>query len=248
MQRGRFFAGHDADGKPIYKSKHKPLTGATLNRYVASLSAVITWAIHKRIAPKGYANPARAIERKEESDGRVRYLEPDERVALLTACRASKWNRLYLLVLMALVTGARRGELERMKWGDIDFTREESATHLTKNGDSRTLPLRNEALLDELRAHIGAPGTLIFASKRRPDVAFNSVPTWQHALSIAGIKRFRFHDLRHSCASYLAQSGTPLLEIANVLGHRSLAVTKRYSHLNTKNKADLVARVLGGIK
>ena len=135
-----------------------------------------------------------------------------------------------------------------MRWGDIDFDQAQVAVHLTKNGDSRILPLANPALLAELRKHIGAPGSLVFASRRRPDVPFNSVPVWQHALRTAAIKRFRFHDLRHTCASRLAQNGETLLAIGDLLGHRSLAVTKRYSHLAVKDKTAMVNRVLGGIK
>jgi integrase len=98
----------------------------------------------------------------------------------------------------------------------------------TNNGDRKMLPL-TPAVIDELRRHEGAPSGLIFASRRRPDRAFNIDPAWERALSAAGRRNFRFHDLRHSCASYLAQDDATLLEIAEVLGHWRLSVTKRYS-------------------
>jgi integrase len=72
--------------------------------------------------------------------------------------------------------------------------------------------------------------------------------SWRTAIKAAGIRRFRFHDLRHTCASYLAQQGASLLEIADVMGHRQLAMVKRYAHLTTATKARLVNRVLGAIK
>ena len=75
-----------------------------------------------------------------------------------------------------------------------------------------------------------------------------SDPAWDRALKAAGVKSFRFHDLRHSCASALAQNGATLLEIAEVLGHRQLSVTKRYSHLATDHKTKLINRVLGDIR
>ena len=70
---------------------------------------------------------------------------------------------------------------------------------------------------------------------------------WDKAVTAAEIADFRFHDLRHTCASYLAQNGASLLQIAEVLGHKQLEVTKRYSHLCVDHKQDLVDRVLGGV-
>jgi integrase len=70
---------------------------------------------------------------------------------------------------------------------------------------------------------------------------------WDKAVKKAEISNFRFHDLRHTCASYLAQNGATLLQIADVLGHKQLEVTKRYSHLCVDHKQSLVDRVLGGV-
>lgn len=246
-QRGRYWAGTDADGKTIYKAKRKPLAPATINRYAAALGAVLTFGIKKRLAPRGWDNPLKRIERRIEDNEVVRFLSDAERTALMAACRASSWPKLYLLVLMAITTGARRGELERMRWRDMDLDRGLCTVSKTKNGDPKIVPLV-PAVVDELRVHMGAPGALVFASSRRPDVAYNNVAAWQRALKTAGVRTFRFHDLRHSCASYLAQSGATLLEIGDVLGHRQLSVTKRYSHLTVKNKSDLVNRVLGDIR
>jgi integrase len=88
----------------------------------------------------------------------------------------------------------------------------------------------------------------VFPSRLRPDRPYNFDPAWQAALSAAGVKNFRLHDLRHSCASALAQSGATLVEIAAILGHRQLSVTLRYSHLNTGHKSALVNRVLGAFR
>jgi len=245
--RGRYWAGTDADGRTIFKAKRKPLAPATINRYAAALGAVLTFGIKKRLAPRGWDNPLRRIERRVEDNEVVRYLSDAERTALMTSCRASKWPKLYLLVLLALTTGARRGELERMRWRDMDLDRALCVVSKTKNGDPKIVPLV-PAVIEELHLHIGPPGALVFASTRRPDVAYNNVAVWQRALKAAGVRNFRFHDLRHSCASYLAQNGATLLEIGDVLGHRQLSVTKRYSHLTTKNKVDLINRVLGELR
>ncbi|ABM93510.1 conserved hypothetical protein [Methylibium petroleiphilum PM1] len=246
-QRGRYFAGKDADGKPVMKAKRRPLAPATLNRYQAALSAVLTWAQRRRIAPKNWQNPCRHVELKAEKNEIVRFLSDAERTALLAACRKSSWPRLYLLVMMGLTTGARRGELEALRWADVDLERAEAAVHRSKNGDKKVLPLV-PAVVDELAKHAGAANALVFPSTRRPDIAYNFDPAWDRALKAAGVKSFRFHDLRHSCASALAQNGATLLEIAEVLGHRQLSVTKRYSHLATDHKTKLINRVLGDIR
>jgi integrase len=245
-KKPRYYAGKDADGNSIHKAKNKPYAPATLNRYVATMAALFTWCIKKRIAPKGWSNPCKGIDKSPENNEVVRFLDKDERIALLNTCRQSKWPKLYLFVLLALTTGARSGELKRLKWEDIDLGRSEAAIHKTKNGDRKILPLV-PAVLRELELHKGPDSKLVFASSIRPDIAYHSDWVWREALKEAKIKNFRFHDLRHTCASYLAQNGATLLEIGDVLGHRNLSVTKRYSHLATEHKSVLVNRVLGGI-
>jgi integrase len=243
----RYWAGTDADGRPIMKAKKARMAPATINRYAATLGGMLTWAIKKRLAPKGFEHPCRKIERRPEDNERVRFLTDAERTALLAACKTSKWDRMYLLVLLGITTGARRGELLGLRGRDIDLARGVAYVETTKNGDRKVLPLL-PAVVDEIRRFRFAPGALLFASRRRPDVGYHFEPVWQAALKAAGVRDFRFHDLRHTCASYLAQNGATLLEIADVLGHRQLAVTKRYSHLTTAHKARLVSRVLGDIR
>jgi len=246
-QSSRYFAGKDADDKPIYKAKKKALAPATINRYAASLAAVITWSIKRRIAPKGYVHPCRSIERKPEHNEKTRFLSDAERERLLAQCKASTWPRLYALVLMALTTGARKGELLGLKWSDIDFDRSEATVGVTKNGDPRVLPLV-PAVLEELAKFKAGPTVFVFESPRRKGQPFAFELLFKSALAAAKIRGVTFHTLRHSCASILAKNGATLLEIADLLGHRQLQMTKRYSHLATSHKTALVNRVLGEIR
>ena len=85
---------------------------------------------------------------------------------------------------------------------------------------------------------------LIFASLIKPDKPYCFTKPWYKALKEADIEDFRFHDLRHSCASYLAMNGASLLEIADVLGHKQISVTHRYAHLCTLHKQKLINRVM----
>ena len=247
QQRGRYWAGKDADGAPIFKARKKAIAPATLNRYVASIGAVFTWSIKRRIAPKGWIHPCRAVERRTENNEQTRYLSDAERERLLETVKASPWPRMYLLVLMALTTGARKGELQGLRWADVDLERGLAHVGRSKNGDPKVLPLV-PTVVEELRRWEAAPSSLVFPSNRRPDQPYAFEARWKDALRVAKIKNFRFHDLRHTCASMLAQSGATLLEIGDLLGHRQLQVTKRYSHLATSHKQALVTRVLGNVK
>lgn len=242
----QYFAGRDEDGRPVMHAKRKRLAPATINRYSTALAAVLTWAIKKRIAPKGYVHPCRSVERRPEKNEKTRFLSDDERERLLQACKVSSWPRLYALVLAALTTGARKGELLGLTWADVDFERGEATLQRTKNADPRVLPIV-PAVAAELQRFKGKPDELVFGSPRCPTRAYTFEPRFADALQRARIRDFTFHSLRHSCASMLARNGATLLEIADVLGHRQLQMTKRYSHLATSHKAALVNRVLGSI-
>lgn len=245
-ENAQFFAGKDEAGRPVLNAKRKLLAPATINRYGAAIAAVLTWAQKRRIAPKGFVHPCRSVERKPENNEKTRFLSADERARLLEACRADSWPRLYVLVLAAMTTGARRGDLLGLTWADVDLERGEATVQRTKNNDPRVLPLV-PAVVAELRRFEGKPAELVFGSPRDPFKAFCFWPRFAAAMKVAKVKGCTFHTLRHTCASVLAQNGATLIEIAQVLGHRQLQMTKRYSHLSTGHKAALVNRVLGAM-
>lgn len=245
----RVYGGKDADGNPIFRKKTGQRSGATLNRYLVALAAMFTWAKRQRLVPRNFESPTRHIEKHEETRGRVRYLSDDERERLLAACRESAWPRLYVFVLLALTTGARKGELLALHWRDVDMQRAEATLHDTKNGDRRVLILLPQ-VIDELQRFAPKDAViseaLVFRSRLRPSQAYATAKVFNEAVELAGIKNFRFHDCRHCTASYMAQSGASLLEIADTLGHRQLRMVQRYAHLNTDSRRRLLARVFEG--
>ncbi len=243
----RYFSGHDADGKAVFRAKGKPRTPATLNRYVAALSALLTWSVKQRLAPRGWVHPCRAIEMRPENNEKTRFLTEDERTRLLLACKASKWSRLNLLVLMALSTGARRGELLGLRFADIDLAHRTAHVGRSKNGDPKVLPLI-PSVVELLAEAKGKPGELVFASKRTPSRPCAFVPYWAEALRVAKIRGVTLHTLRHSCASFLAQNGATLGQVADLLGHRSISMSKRYAHYASSDRSALVNRVLGDLR
>jgi integrase len=246
----RVYAGKDADGNQVFRKKASgKRSPATLNRYFVAIGSLYTWSRKQRLLPRGFESPTRHVEKYQEPRGRVRYLKDDEREALLKACRGSSWQRLYLLVLMAITTGARRGELLGLRWCDVDLERGEAVLHETKNDERRVLVLLPQ-VLDELQqfAPKDAPTStaLVFRSRLRPSQPFAIKTAWNEAMAQAGIKDFHFHDLRHTFASYAAQHGASLLELADALGHKTMKMVARYSHLSTDSRRRMVSRVFEG--
>ena len=231
------------DGKEV-SSKQYTRSGATVNRYLAALSHLFSiasreWQLTDR-------NPVREINKKKESRGRVRFLSDLERQRLLDACAKSKWKPLHTLVLLAISTGARRGELIGLKWVDVDLKAGRATIHETKNGDLRVLPLVGRALeaLREMKLQGSAKSDFVFSQPSGfPGPYEHFDHHWYDALNSVEITNFRFHDLRHSTASYLAQQGASLLEIADTLGHRSMAMVKRYAHLAQTHKVSAIEKM-----
>lgn len=225
------------------KSLPNRLSNASINKFRGAVSAVLSYACREYNLPY---NPARYTQPMVEPRGRVRFLSSKEKVDLFKVCKKSSWNKLYLLVLMAVTTGARKGELINLKFTDIDFNRNIAYISTTKNGEPKVLPLTDEVVLELCRFR-NQNAQHIFNSEIKTDRPMCFTKLWRRALEQANIQDFRFHDLRHTTASYLAQNGASLLEIAEVLGHKQIQVTKRYAHLCIDHKAKLVNRVLGDI-
>ena len=225
------------------ESLSKELSNATINKYKKLVSVVFNYGIRELGLVD---NPTRYIRSLLEKKGRTRYLSDNERERLFKACRDSKWDKLYLLVLIAITTGARRGELLSLHWNDIDIDKQTAYVQTSKNGEPKVLPL-TESVIKELERFSLNNGSLIFASEITPDKPYIFFKQWKRVRDEAELIDFRFHDLRHTTASYLAQNGATLLEIADVLGHKQIEVTKRYAHLCIEHKSSLINRVMGSI-
>jgi integrase len=225
------------------KGFHRSLS--TVNRYLSALSHVFTIAV-KEWQWVDY-NPVLRISRQKEPRGRTRFLSDYERKRLLDACHQSSNKYIETIVILCLSTGARKMEIVGLKWEDVDLKRGIITLHNTKNGEVRVLPLVGNAYIkvQELyasRSLYDHPSEFIF-----PSTNFNQPldirQPWEKALKEAGIEDFKFHDLRHSAASYLAMNGASMAEIAEILGHKTLQMVKRYSHLSEAHTSDVVRRM-----
>lgn len=207
-------------------------TGPTVNRYLAALSVCLSYGVKELHWLE--KNACENVKKPEENRGRVRFLTDDERPRLLDACRTHP--DLYLAVVLALTTGARQAEIMTLRWGQIDFNRQVITLTKTKNGENRAIPLVGDAfkLLRERGKIRSLTDDRIFPPTGRAKKAefLDLRQPWEKALKEAEIADFHWHDLRHTAASYLAMSGVSLVEIAKVLGHRTMQMVARYSHLS----------------
>lgn len=228
-------------GKLQFKrGKNEGRAPATVVRYLAALSHALTIAVNEW----GWLedNPMRKVRRPKEPRGRVRFLRDKEREKLLESCKASECAHLYPIVVLALSTGMRQAEILNLTWTDIDLMRGYIAIYETKNKERRSVPLvgHAEELLNEM-AKVRRIGTLLlFPSAVKPQAPIAIRRPWNEAVKAAGIEDFKFHDLRHTAASYLAMNGASLAEIAEVLGHKTLSMVKRYAHLTEQHTSKVV--------
>ena len=217
-------------------------TSPTVNRYLAILSHLFTLSVKEW--GWAYENPVLKVTRLKEPRGRVRFLSDDERSCLLEACKQSDSAYLYTVVVLALSTGARRNEILSLKWQHVDFGRGVITLHETKNNERRVLPITHLAL-ELLKQH--SKVRVLHCDYIFPAHSFKKpidiTTPWENALKRAKITDFRFHDLRHSAASYLAMNGASLAEIAEILGHKTLQMVKRYAHLSTAHTSKVVERM-----
>lgn len=221
----------------------RPRSAGTVNRYRSSLSAAFSYATKKlHWLPH---NPVRNVSREKEPGGRLRYLSGDERDRLLKACRASTMRELEPIVMLALTTGMRRGEILGLRWGDVERARGLIVIQKSKNNERRSVPIvpALRQLLDRHGTVRRLDSALVFPHPVDQDKSLAIDDAFRSAMKVAKIDDFRFHDLRHTAASYLAMSGATTAEIAAVLGHKTLAMVKRYAHLSDQHTGAVVERM-----
>ena len=217
------------------------VSSSTANRYMAAISHVFSIAVRQWEWLDD--SPTRKLMKLREPRGRVRYLSDEERNALLEAAAKGNNEVLHLVIVLALSTGARKGELLNLEWKDIDFHRRSMIFQHTKNGERRSAFLGEFAfqLLNTYKNKSLYPATYVFPSSRGTPIRIDR--DFRLLLEQVGIENFRFHDLRHSAASYLAMSGASMTDIAEVLGHKTLSMVKRYTHLSNSHITKVVEKM-----
>jgi len=216
---------------------------SSANRYVAALSSACAMA--SREFGWIQTNPCSKIRKLSEPRGRTRYLSDEERGLLIEACEKSGVKELFIIVVLALNTGARKNELRWLRWSDVDLQKGTLMFQDTKNDMIRSIPVvgRGLDILREWGKLRRLDTDLVFPGKN-PENPVLFEKSWRNVLKSAGIEDFRFHDLRHSAASYLAMNGVPIRTIAEILGHKTLGMVQRYSHLNPEHLRSEISRTM----
>jgi integrase len=215
---------------------------ATAVRYLAALSHVLSicekeWELIE-------SNPMRRVRKPKEPRGRVRYLTDDELRKLSQACEASRSKHLHTIFVLAISTGMRLGEIRNIRCSAVDVERGRIVLEHTKNGERRAVHLAGLALeLVKWRVgELNSPDALLFPGTK-PDRPIDITKAWSTAVETAGIKDFRFHDTRHCAATYLLEAGASTVQLAELLGHKTLQMVKRYAHLSDGSGAHLIAKM-----
>ncbi|MCB1136853.1 MAG: site-specific integrase [Chlamydiia bacterium] len=227
---------------PTHRGQQR--SASTVNRYLSAIGKALS------IAEKEWQwidrNPTRQVTRCSEGPSRERFRSPSEKQRLLAECKASRNANLLPMVRLSLITGMRLGEVQGLRWRDIDLIQGTITLWQTKNGDNRILPLTAEAseVLQSSPDRSSSPESLVFHTKgklgeERPAVVRYA---FERALGRAAIHDFRWHDLRHTAASYMAMSGATQGELMAILGHRSPAMTRRYAHYSQQHLGKVMER------
>ena len=176
-------------------------------------------------------NPTRGVSRKPLNNARERFLTAEEAARLREAVAASQNTQLQHIVGLLLLTGARVRELLDAKWSDVDVERRSWLIPTSKTGKPRHVPLSTPALaiIDALPRFETCPWLVPNPETLKPFVSIKH--GWQRAIKVAKLPGLRIHDLRHSAASFMVNSGVDLFAVGKVLGHASYQSTQRYAHL-----------------
>ena len=187
-----------------------------------------------------HQNPFSRVNMEKLPQPRVRYLTAEEFKRLYQTCN----NRLKPIVLMAVQTGMRQDNILSLTWQQVNINRNIIMLEHTKNGERLGLPINQTVknLLTGLNKVRHINSDYVFPSSAGTKIGSSKIGKWfRDACKEAGIENFRFHDLRHTAASWMVQGGTNLYVVQQILGHKTGAMTQRYAHLAPDNLKEGVA-------
>ena len=208
--------------------RRQKVKSSTVNRDLACLKHMFTKAIEWG---KTVDNPTKKVKLFKENNKRLRYLTKVEIERLLQASA----GHLKPILITALHTGMRKSEIFNLKWEDIDFNNKVIQIVNTKSGDKRYIPI-DATLMRTLKGHIRKIHSPYVFSNQEGKPYCDLKRSFHSALKKAGIEDFTFHDLRHTFASHLVMSGADLTTVKELLGHKKIDMTLRYSHLSPDHK------------
>ena len=203
----------------------------TVNRVVILLRYIYNLAIRWETAGIS-KNPTAGIPLLEENNQKERYLTPEEARKLVAALKGSENKMLQFIIPMLILTGARKMEVQKARWVDINWEQRIWRIPLTKSGKARHVPISDGALmiLESIPRTEGCPWVFPNPKTHKPYNSYYN--SWNTVRKSVGLGDVRIHDLRHSFASFLVNSGRSLYEVQRILGHTQISTTQRYAHLS----------------
>ena len=214
-----------------YRNKRlKEVSASTVKKELNLLSHVFETAI-KEWDMALIGNPLRQVSKPKENLPRDRRLEIGEEKLLLEGCSQSQNPYLKHLVVVAIETAMRRGELLKLKWKNINFTDRTAYLPTTKNGSPRTVPLSTRAILELKTMPIDISGRVFPLS----ETALRGL--WCRTMKRTGLENLRLHDLRHEATTRFFELGLNVMEVSTITGHKDLRMLKRYTHIRASELA-----------
>lgn len=218
---------------------------ATVNRHLATLKHMFTKAVEWDMVEEEILKRIRKVKLLPENNRRLRFLSKDECGKLINASNA----RLKPIAITAINTGMRKSEILNLTWDQVDLKHGFILLDVTKNGERREIPI-NETLRTTLKGIVRRLDTPHVFYVKKTGVPYQDIKrSFASACRTAGIRDFRFHDLRHTFASQLVMAGVDLTTVKELLGHKSLTMTLRYAHLAPGHKikaVDILDGILNG--
>lgn len=213
------------------------LKPATVNRELAILSRIFSLAVEYEIL---FYNPCQRVKNLRVDNQRTRYLSDEEEKLLIEELKDNEI--LKNIVVFAINTGMRRGEIFNLKWFDADLKRNVLYVRQTKTGKDRAIPINDK--LHSMLENIPKVSEYVFTSPKTNGKFIDIKKGFHKALEDAKITNFRFHDLRHTCATRLADAGVNFAVIGEILGHSDIRTTKRYSHATENAKREAMQKLV----
>ncbi|MBI4468109.1 MAG: site-specific integrase [Acidobacteria bacterium] len=202
---------------------------ATVNRELALLRHVLTMALRDGLI-RDHPMKSGKVRLYREDNKVERFLNEEEEAQLLLAC-VGRYAHLRPIIVTALYTGMRRGEVFNLKWSDVDLDRNQIHVRKSKTGKPRTIHITpNVHSVIEQLLPLTAESEFVFGNPNTGKARTDSKHGFTAVCRAAGIAGLRFHDLRHTFATRLARSSGNIVDVAHVLGHAQISTTMRYAH------------------
>ena len=221
--------------------RSKEVAPASVNRELAFLKRLFNVAIEDG---KADSNPMRAVKLFKENNARVRFLSEDEEERLLSEVEEKQRSP----IIIAINTGLREAEEFQLRWEHVDFKTGIITVPRSKSGETRRLPMNDtvRATLRQLPSRFRSEWVFPSRKGTTPLNPLNFIRrAFRPALAKAKIADFRWHDLRHTFASRLVMKGVDLRTVQELMGHKTIAMTLRYSHLSPAHQLEAVQRLVG---